>query len=319
MEENIIMYKDINEQIEILKNKNILFKNEEKAKSILLRENYYNLITGYKDIFTDLKLSKKRGIETCALETYFEEIYTIYKFDRKLKNLMFYYISIIETNIKSYISNVFSKKYGTTNYLKESNFNVNENNIKKFEELIVKINSNVERNIDNYEDIKKCKEEYLDIPLWMLVTYITLGNIIKFYSLMKFEDKKEIAKIVNIKPHDINVYLKMLNIIRNISAHGNVLFNVKLDIKYEINQKGSFYHDKLNIDKINNTYKSGINDILAIIIIFKRLLGKTEYNEFILQFISIIEEVKIELDKESFENFIEAMGLPDNYNLLKEL
>ena len=48
----IEMYsKKVEEQIEILKNKGIIFKDEEKAKKIILRENFYNLTTDYDDIF----------------------------------------------------------------------------------------------------------------------------------------------------------------------------------------------------------------------------------------------------------------------------
>ena len=106
----LIEYKDINEQIEIIKTKNILIKDENKAKDILLRENYYNLITGYKDVFIDIKNSKKSGKEIYSKDTYFEEIYAVYIFDRELRNIMLDYISIVETNIKSYIANIFSKK-----------------------------------------------------------------------------------------------------------------------------------------------------------------------------------------------------------------
>ena len=37
------VFKTIDEQIEILKDKGLKFKEEEKAKEILLRENYYYL------------------------------------------------------------------------------------------------------------------------------------------------------------------------------------------------------------------------------------------------------------------------------------
>ena len=103
----VVEYKNIDDQINMIKDKNILIRNEKKAKDILLRENYYNLITGYKNVFIDIK-NNSENLDKCSEETYFEEIYAVYKFDRELKNIMLNYISIVEINIKSFISNIFS-------------------------------------------------------------------------------------------------------------------------------------------------------------------------------------------------------------------
>ena len=44
------VFKSIDEQVEILKQKGLKFENEDKAKEILLRENYF-FISGYRHIF----------------------------------------------------------------------------------------------------------------------------------------------------------------------------------------------------------------------------------------------------------------------------
>ena len=48
-------FKTIEEQIEILKNKNLIIKNKDKAFNIFENNNYYYLINGYKDLFIDRK------------------------------------------------------------------------------------------------------------------------------------------------------------------------------------------------------------------------------------------------------------------------
>ena len=47
-------FKTINEQIEILKMRGLVFDNEEFAKEKLLETNYYNTINGYKKLFITL-------------------------------------------------------------------------------------------------------------------------------------------------------------------------------------------------------------------------------------------------------------------------
>ncbi len=308
-----IEYKSIDEQIEILKAKNILIKNEEKAKIILLKENYYNLITGYKDIFIDIKKSKKTGIETCDEETFFEEIYAVYKFDRDLRNLMFRFISIIEINMKSYISYVFSKKYGVKNYLNEKNFNVNNTNKREFIKLVKIIKENVTRNLRNYPEIKQCYDENGDIPFWMLDTLITFGSIVKFYIFLKPEEKAEVSNILNMKPKEVQTCLKILNIVRNISAHNNILFNVKFTINYE-EQNNNRYYEKLEIKRKDENYTSGKNDIMAIIIILRKFLDDKDYINFTRELVNMLDELKEELDQESFQVLLDDMGIPISYN-----
>lgn len=51
-------------------------------------------------------------------------MYAVFVFDRKIRNIMFKYILVIENNIKSIISYQLSKKYGfkDKDYLNPKNF-----------------------------------------------------------------------------------------------------------------------------------------------------------------------------------------------------
>ena len=50
-------FKTIDEQIEILKNRNLMFLNENKARTILKNYSYYDIVNGYKDILLDKKIN----------------------------------------------------------------------------------------------------------------------------------------------------------------------------------------------------------------------------------------------------------------------
>ena len=89
-------FKTIKEQINILKSKGIIINNEKKSYKILLNNNYYNIINGYKDIF----LIKNKYIKN----TSFEEIYAMYEFDRSLRNIFLEYILKIENQIRSLVA-----------------------------------------------------------------------------------------------------------------------------------------------------------------------------------------------------------------------
>ena len=145
-------FKTIEEQINLLKTRNIIFEDEEKTKYILLNNNYYNIINGYKDLFIkDINNSLyKKNIK-------FEEIYALYEFDRHLRNIFLEYILKFENSLRSLVAYTFLQNYGQDNYLKLENFEIFQNTnttiekrqkqIKYIHQLIGNINKNMPKNI----------------------------------------------------------------------------------------------------------------------------------------------------------------------------
>ena len=113
------IFKNLDEQVEILKQKNLTINDVNYAKEVLLRENYF-FLNGYRYPFIK-SLDNKVYIDGVT----FEELYSLFLFDRKLRNIVFKNILMIENNIKSIISYQLSKKYGyrERDYLNPNNFN----------------------------------------------------------------------------------------------------------------------------------------------------------------------------------------------------
>ena len=310
-------FKTIEEQIEILKSKGLKFKNEENAKHILLRENYYYLTEEYENVFMDLKRSTEKK-DVFMPDTYFEELYAIYNMDREFRNLIFDYINLIETHVKSYVSYTFSKKYGYKDYLKRENFIEG----KKFDKNVNKLLNEIEKNRNrNFKTPGSNEKKYLDengiLPLWVLVKAFTFGNITNFYGLMKMQEKEEVAKLYKSNPYSLSQYLKMLNIVRNICAHGDILFNIRTVRRlYESDCKEL---EELEIEKKDNKYIYGTNDLFAIIIIIKKLITPGEFSKMFIKIENILSDVREELDVLSFKNLLKSMGFPSNYNMLDSL
>ena len=81
-------FKNLDEQIEILKYKGLVINNVEYARNILLRENYF-FITGYRHLFMKSNVDK-----TYKDGTTFEELYSLFLFDRTFRNILFKYILV---------------------------------------------------------------------------------------------------------------------------------------------------------------------------------------------------------------------------------
>ena len=111
-------FKTIDEQIEILKSRNIVIDDDEKAYKLLSKNNYYYLINGYKNLFLD-ETNKEEYIKNTRLQ----EIYFLYQFDKNIKINFLKYLLLIENEIDTYIAYEFSKSYGHKDYLVLKNFN----------------------------------------------------------------------------------------------------------------------------------------------------------------------------------------------------
>ena len=100
-----------NQQLKILRSRNLIIKNGSKAKSILIRENYYQLINGYKKIFLDPVETKKRKDDYFKSGTTFEQIYALYEFDRNIRHILLKYMLICENSLKAKFTTPYSIFY----------------------------------------------------------------------------------------------------------------------------------------------------------------------------------------------------------------
>ena len=87
------VFKTIEEQIQILISKGLTVEDYDKAKEILLRENYF-FLNGYRSPF--LITGSKRFVEGST----FEELYSLFTFDRYFRNIIFKNVLIVENNYK---------------------------------------------------------------------------------------------------------------------------------------------------------------------------------------------------------------------------
>lgn len=94
----------IDELISNIKSKNINIKNEENVREILEINNYY-FIMGYKFAF-------KNEDGTYKENTSFEDIYSLYVFDKMLKLIILDPLLEIEQKLKTIYTNNYSIRYG---------------------------------------------------------------------------------------------------------------------------------------------------------------------------------------------------------------
>jgi len=236
-------FKTYEEQIEILESRGMIVPNKEEAIQFLERNSYYNVINAYKDIFLD----KMVPVEKFKNGVTFDNVRALWSFDKYLRNELFRYIIIVERNIKSKLAHFISKRYGTNNYLDINNFDSKHKDAAK--NLAEAIISEEKKQISkNNEMIKHYENKYNFIPFWVLVNILSFGQISKFYEYINNSFQSEVAKDISrqlnrtLFPDEIIRSLKTINLIRNLCAHDQRVFDLeqsKKEISPRICQRDS--------------------------------------------------------------------------------
>lgn len=298
-------FKTLDEQIEILKSKGLIIENLEEAKEILFRENYF-FISGYRHLFMR-SIKENRFIEG----TTFDELYAMFLFDRRIRNIMFKYLLIIENNIKSIISYTLSKKYGfkEKDYLDPKNFIQDSLKIRQVHDVLNKMKRQIRVNGKQHAATMHYLSNYGYIPMWILVKVLSFGIVSELYCILKTEDQQTIADIYHLDPQSLTIYLALLSNFRNLCAHEDILYDHRTQRVIPNNK----YHYLLNIEQINEEYLFGKNDLYALIIIMKQMLRGEEFRELIYELGYEIDVLDGKVDVVPLNAILNKIGFPDNW------
>ncbi len=310
MADNKKEFKTLEEQVSILEKRGMVIPDKDYARDILLRENYF-FLNGYRHPFISI------GTERYIKGTTFSEVYSLFLFDRRVRNLIFKNLLIIENNIKSIISYQLSRKYGyrEEEYLKPRNFDHNPEKKRQISDLLHKMKRQVKINANQHSATLHYMNHYGYIPLWVLVKVLSFGIVSEFYSILKLEDRLQIASIYNIDQEELMNYLPLLANYRNLCAHEDIVYENKTQRVL----KETKYHRLLNIPKEGDEYVKGVNDLFAIVIIMKIMLTPKEFNDIIDTFDKLITDLNNNLKVITIDKILDRIGFPKNWKDLKNL
>ena len=304
-------FKTLDEQIEILKSKGLVIKDESKTKDILLRENYF-FINGYRHIFYK-SATDKNFIEG----TTFEELYAFFLFDRSVRNIMFKNVLIVENNVKSIISYQLSKKYGIKekDYLKSSNFTREPGKIRQVNDILGKMKRQIRVNAKQHTATLHYITNYGFIPMWILVKVLSFGIISELYSILKEDDRISIANYYKIDSDNLSIFLSVMSNYRNICAHEDILYDYRSQRRILDNK----YHRLLNIPIVDDEYTKGKNDLFSMIIVLKYMLTDEQFRLLAYELGYEIDILDGRVDSVSLNKILNTLGFPKNWRDIVEL
>ena len=304
-------FKTLDEQIDIMRAKGMTIEDDKYAKEVLLRENYF-FLNGYRHLFMKDKEDRffKNG-------TTFEEMYSLFLFDRSYRNIIFKYLLVIENNLKSITSYQLSKKYGyrERDYLKEANFTKDPMRKAQVNDLLKKMKRQIRVNGSQHSATLHYVSNYGYIPLWILVKVLSFGIVSEMFSILKPEDQKDIAATYGIDSEVLMLYLPILANYRNLCAHEDILYENRT--QKPIND--TVYHQLLKIPKEEDLYIKGKTDLFALIIIMKQMLLKDEFKNMTLELDHVIQTLNFNIRSIKIDTVMDKMGFPINWKDLDKI
>ena len=197
------------------------------------------------------------------------------------------------------MANQISKIYGLKDYLDVNNLD-DKASLAKKENIINRINDEIDHNYNVHSAVTHYKDTYGYIPPFVLTKILTFGVASSYYGLLKQTDRQAIAKYFKISDKLLKQILKNLTSIRNIAAHSDRLFCFR--DKYTLSFK--------IIDK-NYIVNGNSTNLYMMLKVLKLVLTPKLYTEMINRINKEINKLDKQLNSISINDILRIMGYPN--------
>ena len=253
----------IQDQMELLKARNLIISDDQRARRYLTFIGYYRL-----SVYFLPYQSKKDEFDP---GTKFDDILNLYIFDRKLKLLVLDAIERIEIAARAVISNYMSRKFDIHWFLNENLFQKKT----EWEYLIKTLDRAIQKNrkkdhIKHY--LKKYGSKSPYPPSWNVMEILTFGNVSHLFSNLRGKHKKGIGKNFNLTQKAMDDILRSIVDCRNLCAHHERFWNSKS--KHSISKDST----KLIADKFSGNNRSAYFQLFIINFMMRQITTKSTWN-----------------------------------------
>ena len=240
----------IADQITLLKNRGMIFKDEQSAQNILEYISYYRLKGYWWDMQEDSRMHNLKP------NTYFEEIVERYNFDRKLRLILFDAVERIEIALRSKMIYHLSMSYGSLWYLDSKLFEKtklpSDLSITIHQNIISELKKEFHRSQEIFIKDQRFRFPNEDSDSWKILEIASMGTLSKLYKNLvhQLPEKSAIAKEMGLNMHsELSSWLEAITYVRNIIAHHSRLWSRNMV--------------KIPIEKINNPKSDWLNGSLT--------------------------------------------------------
>ena len=211
-------YKNHSELVALLQSRGLLIDNTKRAEHYIQNIGYYRL-SAYIHPFLKSPKSAHQFKDSAT----FDKVLMLYRFDKKLRVLLFNEIEKIEVAVRESVMNMTAERSGDIFWLTnpvhfhDQNIFINSKSLLKRE---------YERSTEDF--IEHFKLTYIEPfpPAWILGVLLPMGNVNIYYRNLKDKTlKKRIAKRFHLHAPVFESWLSVLTLTRNSCCHHSRVWN----------------------------------------------------------------------------------------------
>lgn len=219
----------IADQAERLKQRGLQFTDDARIQHYLTYIGYYRLSAYWLPFEQHLANGQARNHQfqpgTC-----FEQVLSLYIFDRKLRLLVMEAIERIETAIRTHWAHALAMRHGPHAHMDASLFKSPWQHASDIARMAGDLQDSSEIFITHYR--RQYSEPYLP-PIWAVVETLTLGALSRWFKATKSTDaKREVAQSLGMPTIEVlEQVLHALTPVRNVCAHHGRLWNRRFTLQ----------------------------------------------------------------------------------------
>jgi hypothetical protein len=258
----------VEEQLHKMQERGLIINDLSKAREILSDIGYFRL--GFYCFPFEKNYPEKHDRTHLFMENVsFEDVVKLYYFDTDLRYLLSRYINRIEINFRSAVSYIVSNQYK-----KSPTWFVDKNVVasgyaEEFPSRVYTESFKKSSTVIKEHHRKHINDRYA--PAWKTIEFMTFGAVIKLYEAIKDDKIKEkIAQRYQIENVAVfRNYMQTICSIRNICAHGAVLFDLSLPRSVKRGPSG----------KMSSQTRHSLNGVLAVILYMMEQISRNRADE----------------------------------------
>lgn len=205
-------FKTVAEQIVLLEGRGLVVDIDISAfTAFLCSVNYYRF-TGYAIPFQIDREHFSKGAKV-------SDILALYEYDRKLRDLLFEALEVIELNFRTIFAREVARVHGPLGYLDAANFT----DAAKHTQAIARLQDEFDRSKEKC--VLHFKATYADPPIWSVVEIASFGTLVHLFRMMMPAEQNMIASAYGYQGNYTASYIQHLCVLRNLCAHHGRLYD----------------------------------------------------------------------------------------------
>lgn len=210
----------LDQQLELLRQRELLIPDENKARHYLNNISYYRLSAYTRPFYIPQEQSHRfrHGTE-------FDHVLNLYIFDRELRLHLLNAIERIEVALRAQMTNILAEHYGAHGYTNADIFDDRYNHTWLMNKLIKETESrDVETFIEHYRS--KYPNAPKQPPIWMAMELLTFKEVSRLFSALRHtKDTQRLSQYFGWPNTVLRSWFRSLSDLRNLCAHHNRVWN----------------------------------------------------------------------------------------------